>query len=119
MDYKAWLSHTVSVASSRATKDRLSKYAAREDLSLAPLEDLLANGYTQVVWDAAKSKHGKCRELHNQKWLLQDFVSNLSHSAPIAERSHPNDTGCSIVVSGEGLPSVRVDYNGNVFDLEQ
>jgi hypothetical protein len=95
-------------------KHSIKKVAAREDLTLPVLERLLNDGYQLVTWDSGRSQHSKCLDLDKQVWTLLDFTSNLLHSAPLAERSHPNDANCTLLVSGEGLPTVRVDYNGNI-----
>lgn len=107
----------VTLASHKKHEEVLNKTAAREDLSAASLRNLLSHGYDLVTWDSSGSRHSACIELNNQKWTLEDFLSGLRFDAPIAERSHPNDTGCTLVVSGEGLPTVSVDYNGNVSQI--
>jgi hypothetical protein len=85
-----------------------------QDVSRPVLERLLQDGYDTVTWDASYSQHSVCRELHNQRWTLSDFLSNLHFDAPMAEKSHPGDTGCFLIVSGPDVSSVTVDYVGNL-----
>lgn len=120
MDYKAWLNDVVKrrVVTDAKAKSDLEKVAAQEDLTLPVLMELLGAGYDVVVWDSGASTHGKCIELNKQQWMLEDFVSGLQHSAPMAERSHPNDKNCRLIVMGPGLPSYRVDYFGNMEETE-
>lgn len=89
----------------------------REDLSLPILQELLRDGYSVVTWDSGPSTHGHCLELNEQQWNLQDFISGLRHAAPIFERSHPGDTSCALLVSGENLPTVRVDSFGTIVEV--
>lgn len=89
----------------------------REDLSLPVLQSLLNDGYDVVTWDSGPSTHAVCLELNEQQWNLQDFISGLVHSAPIFERSHPGDASCAVLVSGENLPTVRVDSFGNILEI--
>jgi len=91
---------------------RLNKEAAREDLSLPVLDGLLRDGYTNVIWKADRAECFRCRDLNRQQWTLQDFLNSTTHSAPIASHGHPNDL-CTVVVSGDGLPDIEVDYNGH------
>lgn len=114
-EYNEWVKQ---VASKKIQADkhahRISIQAARKDLTRPVLQTLLQQGYDQVVWNASATKCGTCRELHKQRWDLEDFLSNLEHDAPMAERSHPNDNGCKLIVSGPGLPRVTVNYEGRM-----
>lgn len=85
-----------------------------QDVSLPIFERLIQDGYTTCTWDAGNSRHSACRELDRQVWDIHDFISGLNHSAPIFEKSHPGDTQCKVIVSGQGLPDVIVDPLGNV-----
>lgn len=91
---------------------RINKIAAKEDLSLPVLDDLLQQGYTNVVWNADRAECFRCRDLNKQQWELDDFLRSTTHAAPIASHGHPNDL-CTVIVSGEGLPDVEVDYDGH------
>lgn len=113
MRYQTWLDKTVTGELSDNRKNFV-KNAAREDLTLPVLDSLINEGYEVVQWDAGSSTHSKCLDLHGQQWPLADFVSGLSHSAPMAEKSHPNDENCKLIVSGVEVPTVSVDYFGNV-----
>lgn len=110
-----------SSLSAKAEKDfRISVEAVgnhREDLSLPVLQSLLNDGYSIVAWDSGPSTHAVCLELNEQQWNLQDFLTGLVHSAPIFERSHPGDASCAVLVSGENLPTVRVDSFGNILEV--
>lgn len=95
---------------------RLNKQAVgntRQDLSRPVLEDLLQKGYQLVTWDSGNSTHSVCIDLDKQVWELEQFLQGLQHDAPLFERSHPGDASCTLIVSGEGLPPVRVDSFGN------
>lgn len=89
----------------------------RQDLSLPILQSLLNDGYSVVQWDSGPSTHSVCLELNEQQWNLQDFISGLVHAAPIFERTHPGDNSCAVIVSGENLPTVRVDSFGNLEEV--
>lgn len=89
----------------------------RQDLTRPILEDLQNQGYDTVTWDASQSRHSICRELHDQKWLLKDFLTGLRHDAPLFEKSHPGDINCFLIVTGPDLSSVRVDSYGNIQEL--
>jgi len=84
----------------------------RQDLSRPILEDLLNAGYQNVTWDAGSSAHSVCRELHNQAWSLEDFLTGLLHDAPLFERSHPGDTSCQLIVTGPDVQDMFVDSFG-------
>lgn len=113
MNYKTWLDKTVTGKLSKNRKNFV-KNAAKEDLTLPVLDSLINEGYEVVQWDAGNSTHSKCLDLHGQQWPLVDFISGLSYSAPMAEKSHPNDANCKLIVSGVEVPTVSVDYSGNV-----
>ncbi len=86
----------------------------RQDETKPVLEGLMSDGYDTVIWDASGSMHGVCRELHNQQWSIDEFMSGLEHDAPMFEKTHPGDTNCFLVVTGPDLPSVTVDSYGNI-----
>lgn len=97
--------------------NRLQKQAVgntRQDMTRPILEDLLNEGYTLVTWDSGNSRHSICVDLDKQVWELDQFLRGLEHDAPLFERSHPGDISCSLIVSGPGLPDVRVDSYGNI-----
>jgi hypothetical protein len=110
----------LSLASKKEESFSVSKEAVgnnREDLSLPVLQRLLHDGYEIVQWDSGSSTHSTCLELNEQQWNLQDFISGLVHAAPIFERSHPGDVSCAVLVSGENLPTIRVDSFGNLDEV--
>lgn len=76
------------------------------------LENLLTNGYTQVMWNSNGSHHGQCRDLNRQIWSLDDFLRATEYDAPLFSRSHPGDNSCTLTVSGPDLPPVEVDSYG-------
>lgn len=122
MNQSEWLKSVVeSKYRTNASEQReLIKEAlgnTRQDLTRPILEDLSRQGYQVVIWDAGNSTHGVCRELDKQQWTLEDFLTGLSHDAPMFERSHPGDTNCSIFVQGQDLPTVRVDSFGNIAEV--
>lgn len=86
----------------------------RQDETRPVLEGLMSEGYNEVTWDASKSMHGVCRELHNQKWTLDEFMSGLEHDAPMFEKTHPGDTNCLLVVTGPEVEPVTVDSYGTI-----
>jgi len=84
----------------------------RQDESRPVLEQLMNEGYDTVTWDSSNSKHSVCRELNNQQWNLQDFLSGLQYDAPIFEKTHPGDVNCFLIVTGPNLPLVNVNSYG-------
>lgn len=94
---------------------RLNKLAAgnhRQDMTGPVLENLHNQGYTQVMWNSNGSHHAPCRDLNRQVWDLEDFLRTTEYDAPLFSRSHPGDTNCTLVVSGDGVPNVEVDSYG-------
>ena len=84
------------------------KLAAQMDGSAGPLNDLLMEGYTRVVWKKSWDACPICQARDGRTWALSDFVRGLFYDAPIFERGHVNDR-CSVLVSGpNGLPDVEV-----------
>lgn len=79
-----------------------------QDESLHSLQDLLNQGYNQVLWHAENSHCSKCQPLNGQTWTLSDFLSGLSHNAPIFEHSHVGDRSCYITISGPELQEILV-----------
>lgn len=96
-----------------AHRELLAVGNTRQDMTLPILEEMRSQGYDLVTWDSGNSTHSVCRELHNQQWPLDAFLSGLAHAAPLFERSHPGDVNCKLVVSGPNLPSIVVDSYGN------
>lgn len=95
---------------------RLNKQAVgnhRQDVTRPILEDFINDGYQVVQWNSNNSTHSSCRDLNRQQWDIQDFISGLSHDAPMFEKSHPGCSSCSVTVSGEGLPPVELDSFGD------
>lgn len=86
---------------------KLEKVAAQMDGSAGPLNDLLMEGYTTVVWRKSWDACPTCQALDGRTWALADFVRGLFYDAPIMERGHVNDR-CSVLVSGPNLPDVDV-----------
>jgi len=87
----------------------------RKDLSRPVLQALMSKGYDTVQWDSGASVHDVCVALHGQRWDLNQFLSGLSHDAPLFERSHPGDKNCSVIVycrDKAELKPVRVDSFG-------
>ena len=120
--FSNWMDEIVlqKFTSEKEAKFDIQKEAAgnhRQDMSRPVLEELLNQGYSVVQWNAGPSEHGACLELDNQKWALPDFLSGLMHDAPIFERSHPGDTSCTLIVSGDGLPNIQVDSFGNYQEI--
>ena len=121
-NFSDWVDSVVKnkINSDKEAKFTIQKEAVgnhRQDMSRPILEELLNRGYSVVQWNAGQSAHGTCLELNNQQWTLEDFLSGLVHDAPIFERSHPGDNNCSVIISGEGLPSIRVDSFGNTEEV--
>ena len=99
---------------------RLTKTAVgnhRQDLSLPVLEDLRDQGYSVVTWDSGHSKHSQCLNMNRQTWDLDTFIGTTEHQAGIFGRVHPGDENCTLIVSGENLPEVRVDSYGDVDEM--
>ena len=115
-NYEDWVTSTVDNKLQAESQEKLQKQArgnTRQDATRPILEDLQSQGYTTIQWDASNSRHSVCLELDRQQWTIEDFLSGLSHDAPMFERSHPGDTGCSVIVSGPDLPTLSVDSFGN------
>src|SRR5665213_442637 len=96
---------------------RLNKEAAgnhRQDMTGPVLNNLLNNGYTQVMWKANGSHHGKCQDLNGEVWDLQHFLNTTEYDAPLFSRSHPGDESCTLEVTGPSLSPVEVDSYGDV-----
>lgn len=109
-----WLSN---LATKAMRVCRLNKQAAgnhRQDMSRPVLENLMGDGYTQVMWNSNGSRHGQCLDLNKQVWSLPDFLATTEYDAPLFSRSHPGDASCTLTVSGPGLPDVEVDSYGDV-----
>jgi hypothetical protein len=91
---------------------RWYKVAAIQDYSLLDLLDLQEEGYDTVKWDATTTQDPRSRRLHNKTWPLEEFISNLSHEAPIFERSHIGSRARVIVTGPAPLRPVYVDRDG-------
>lgn len=65
--------------------------AVNQDESLPILEEMLNNGFDQVVWVSDNSDCRTCRNMNDQTWSLDEFIQGLRHQAPIFEKSH---VGC-------------------------
>lgn len=89
----------------------------RQDETLPILQQLQGDGYTTVTWDSGNSTHSKCIELDKQIFDLSDFIRSTTHDAPLFCRSHPGDVSCALLVSGEGLPTIRLDSFGNTLEI--
>ena len=117
-NYEEWVTNVVS-QKIRADQVSLQKEAIgnrRQDLSRLILEVLLGQVYVTVKWDSSNSRHSQCLELNNQQWNLIDFVANLSHDAPLFERSHPG-CYCRVIATGPNLPDVFVDSYGQMGEI--
>ena len=75
--------------------DKLEKAAAVQDESLGQLTDLQSQGYTTCVWQASWAPCNKCRTMNGQSFPIAAFVSGLTFSAPVFERSH---VGCRCTI---------------------
>jgi hypothetical protein len=120
--FSEWLDTTTKramnvVEASNLTVQKEARGNTRQDMSRLVLEQLLENGYQTVEWDSGHTTCGKCLELHRQQWTLSDFLMGLEHDAPIFEKSHPGDVSCTVLVSGDNLPTVRVDSYGQVDEV--
>jgi hypothetical protein len=88
--------------------------AAPKDVSLPILEELLADGYSTVFWDATLASDWECQRMHGPyAGGLEDFISGLQHAAPIFEKSHVG-CKCVLTIGGDGKPDVHVDYTGRL-----
>lgn len=85
----------------------------RQDMSLPVLERLQNEGYSVVTWDSGHSKHSQCLDMNRQTWPLDTYIDTTEHEAGIFGRVHPGDENCTLIVSGENLPDVRVDSYGD------
>ena len=120
--FSEWLDKTTkramnAVEASNLSVQKEARGNTRQDMSRPVLEQLLGNGYEVVEWDSGSSTHAPCVELNRQQWMLDDFLSGLNHDAPIFERSHPGDKSCTLLVSGNDVPTVRVDSYGNTEEV--
>jgi hypothetical protein len=82
-----------------------------QDESLSILQDLLNQGFTDVVWIYNSYKCPKCRSLDGKKWKLKDFIANLKYEAPIFEKSH---IGCKCLIAVKNINGEEriVDFTG-------
>lgn len=80
----------------------------RTDQSTSRLEELLAQGYTEVSWHATNAIDFNCLELNGQTWPLDEFLYFTKHNAPMFSKSHVN-CNCRLIVRGPNLPEVNVD----------
>jgi hypothetical protein len=122
INHQSWVNELVKNEIKKQTdfKRELQKQSAgnnRQDESRPILESLLSQGYDTVTWNSNNSMHGICREINNQQWTLEDFLSGLMHDAPIFERTHPGDNNCIVIVTGPEVPPVSVDSYGNVENI--
>lgn len=109
-----WVSELSKKAVRACTMNREAIGNHRQDMTRPILEELLNNGYTLVTWNSNNSMHSKCQDLDKQVWDLADFLRTTEYDAPLFCRSHPGDSSCTLLVSGDNLPIVSVDSYGNV-----
>jgi len=126
-NYNQWLNTTIkektkqdNFSQREKQRETINKEAignTRQDMSRPLLEKLQTDGYELCIWNSGQSEHSICLKLHDQQWNLADFLSGLSHDAPIFEKSHPGDISCGVIVRGPDLPDVFVDSFGNLSEL--
>lgn len=95
---------------------RIQKIAVgnhRQDVTRPIIEDFINDGYQTVQWNSDGSRCSLCRDLNRQQWEISDFISGLSHDAPMFEKSHPGCSSCSVTISGDGVPPVELDSYGD------
>jgi hypothetical protein len=92
----------------------LSKIAVETEVSLPTFIRLLNDGYTVAIWKTISPiPCMRCQDLEAQQFNFADFVNSTKYEAPIYSKSHPN-CGCVIICTGDGLPSLQVNWTGNV-----
>lgn len=107
---QVWVS-TLVIKACRLNKQAIGN--TRQDMTGPVLDELLADGYVQVRWNANDSRHSECIDLNRQVWDLDNFLNTTEYDAPLFSRSHPGDKSCTLTVSGPGLPDVEVDSFGD------
>ena len=97
-----------------AERHSIRKIAVETEVSLPTFERLLNDGYTIAIWKTTNPiPCMRCQDLEAQQFNFHDFVNSTTHDAPIFSKSHPN-CHCVIICTGEGLPTVQIDFMGNI-----
>jgi hypothetical protein len=97
-----------------AEKHSIKKIAVETEVSLPTFNRLLNDGYTIAIWKTINPVPCmRCQDLEAQQFNFVDFVNSTQYDAPIFSHSHPN-CHCVIICTGDGLPTLQVDWTGNV-----
>lgn len=104
-----WIAHL-------AQKHSINKIAVETEVSLPAFHRLLGDGYTIAIWKTTNPiPCMRCQDLEAQQFNFHDFVNSTTHDAPIFSKSHPN-CKCIIICTGDGLPTVQIDFTGNILE---
>ena len=95
----------------RFSKKLFRKLAAYQDMSMDQLQPLLDDGYDLVVWQSSYSPCPTCQALEGATWSLAEFISGLTHNAPMFEHSHVN---CSCTLNIQS----SMDDTGEKMDVQ-
>ena len=79
-----------------------------QDESTEAFKELKERGYNEVEWKSGPNACPKCTELNGKKWTIDEFLSGLSHNAPVFEKSHVGDKTCYVIVRGPDLEEISV-----------
>ena len=108
LDHNAWLDRVSRLGISKI--EDLSIFAADhpQDESTQKLKDAQTLGYTTVEWHAGSGSCEKCKSHDLHTWTIADFLANLSHDAPVFERSHVGCRSCHLIVTGPEMEPIQV-----------
>lgn len=85
---------------------------APQDVSLPILEEKIAEGYVDGVWNTSPSAvDAACLARGGERFALADFVAGLVHAAPFFEKTHVG-CHCTLTISGPGLPDMVISAFG-------
>lgn len=93
-----WVNELVGIHFQREHLVRLA--VAPTDESLAQLEELQSRGYAQVEWESPNAQCFRCNDLHKQVWLINEFIAQTHHDAPMFSKSH---VGCKCFLRVTGI----------------
>lgn len=89
-------------------------YHGRVDESLPTLKKMKQMGYDRITFEARNSACPICQGLNGYTFDLGSLLSQLKHSAPLFEISHPNCLDYLRVWDSEDvLPTIWVNWTGN------
>ena len=86
---------------------------APTDVALHVLEELQTQGYTDAVFRAGGGSCRICKSHDGEQRDLEDVIDSAEYDAAVYTwAGHCGCKSCFIIVMGEDLPNVRVNYAG-------